>query len=448
MNRWAFGLGTLGRDGLAALVSMFLMFYLSDVLDISGAQFAAISGVMVAMRIFDAVNDPFMGVVVDNTRSRWGKFKPWILLGAVAWAGASLLMFADLGVRGWGYVVLFTVVYLVYEVSYTINDISFWSMLPALTEDQAERERVGAVARICANIGLFAVVVGILPVTSALAPVLGSDEAAWFAVVCVLAVVMLAFQAITLIFAKEQVTAKEPERTRVLELFGVIGRNDQLLWVTLSMVLFMTGYGITTSLGVYYFKYIVGDEGAYSIFAAILAVAQITALVCFPLISKRLRRGQIHLLASALMAAGYVVFLFAGTSLPVTGVAGVLLFSGQGMIQLLMVMFIADSVEYGELKLGRRNESVTFSIQPFIYKLSNAFAVAVVGATVLWTGLDTATAAADVTPGHAWLFRMSMMVVPMLLVVVSYLVMRAKYVLDEERYAAILAELTRRRADA
>ena len=192
MNRWAFGLGTLGRDGLAALVSMFLMFYLSDVLDISGAQFAAISGVMVAMRIFDAVNDPFMGVVVDNTRSRWGKFKPWILLGAVAWAGASLLMVADLGVRGWGYVVLFTVVYLVYEVSYTINDISFWSMLPALTEDQAERERVGAVARICANIGLFAVVVGILPVTSALAPVLGSDEAAWFAVVCVLAVVMLA----------------------------------------------------------------------------------------------------------------------------------------------------------------------------------------------------------------------------------------------------------------
>ncbi|SHJ32018.1 lactose/raffinose/galactose permease [Tessaracoccus bendigoensis DSM 12906] len=444
-NRLGFGLGTLGRDGLAAMVSMFLMFYLTDVLEISGAQFAMVSAIMVAMRAFDAINDPFMGVVVDNTRSKWGKFKPWILIGAVAWAGSSLLMFADFGVRGWGYVVLFTVVYLVYEISYTINDISFWSMLPSLTDDQAERERIGAVARIFANIGLFAVVVGILPVTSALTEVLGSDEAAWFAVVCVLAALMLAFQSLTLLFAREQVNAPQ-EHTRLRELFGVIGRNDQLLWVTLAMVAFMTGYGITTSLGVYYFKYIVGNEGAYSIFAAILAVAQITALICFPAISKRLRRGQIHLLASTLMTVGYLVFLFAGTSLVITGVAGVLLFTGQGMIQLLMVMFIADSVEYGEWKLGRRNESITFSLQPFIYKLSNAFAVAVVSITVLATGIDTAKSAADVGTGSAWLFRVSMMVAPMLLVIASYLVMRAKYVIDEDRYAQILADLTIRRS--
>ncbi|NHB83903.1 sugar transporter [Tessaracoccus sp. HDW20] len=354
-------------------------------------------------------------------------------------------MFADFGVRGWGFVVLFTIVYLVYEISYTINDISFWSMLPALTDDQAERERIGALARVFANIGLFAVVVGILPVTNALTEVLGSDEAAWFAVVVVLAIAMLAFQSLTLLFAREQVNAPQ-ENTRVIELFKVIGRNDQLLWVTLAMVLFMTGYGITTSLGVYYFKYIVGDEGAYSIFAAILAVAQIGALLCFPLISKRLRRGQIHLLATSLMVLGYIIFLFSAGSLVVTGVAGVLMFSGQGMIQLLMVMFIADSVEYGEWKLGRRNESVTFSLQPFIYKLSNAIAVAVVSGTVLMTGIDGAASAADIDTQEAWLFRLSMMVVPALLVAVSFVVMRLKYVIDEERYGRILADLTVRRA--
>ena len=140
-TRWGFGLGTLGRDMVAALVSMYLMFYLTDVLNISGAQLAAITVILVLMRIFDAVNDPVMGVIVDNTHTRWGKFRPWIFWGALAWAVATLLMFFDFGADGWGYVIAFTVIYLVYEVSYTINDIAFWSMLPALTKDQKERER-------------------------------------------------------------------------------------------------------------------------------------------------------------------------------------------------------------------------------------------------------------------------------------------------------------------
>jgi melibiose permease/lactose/raffinose/galactose permease len=109
-TRWGFGLGTLGRDMVAALVSMYLMFYLTDVLNISGAQLAAITVILVLMRIFDAVNDPFMGVIVDNTRTRFGKFKPWIFWGALLWGAATLALFFDFGARGWGYVVAFTVV--------------------------------------------------------------------------------------------------------------------------------------------------------------------------------------------------------------------------------------------------------------------------------------------------------------------------------------------------
>ena len=177
-TRWGFGLGTLGRDMLAALVSLYLMFYLTEVLDISGTQLAAVTAILVVMRVFDAVNDPIMGVVVDNTRSRWGKFKPWILAGAVLWGAASLLMFADLGIDGWGYVVLFTAVYIVYEVSYTINDIAYWSMLPSLTQEQKEREKIGVVARICANIGLFAIVVALVPITAWLTELLGDARSA------------------------------------------------------------------------------------------------------------------------------------------------------------------------------------------------------------------------------------------------------------------------------
>ena len=446
-TRWGFGLGTLGRDMVAALVSMYLMFYLTDVLNISGAQLAAITVILVLMRIFDAVNDPFMGVIVDNTRTRFGKFKPWIFWGALLWGAATLALFFDFGARGWGYVVAFTVVYLVYEIAYTINDIAYWSMLPSLTQDQKERERIGVVARICANVGLFAMVVALVPVTQALTAALGSAEAAWFALACALVVLMLAFQSLTLLFTRERVTTT-PEATPLRELFAVIGRNDQLLWVTLAMVAYMTGYITTTSFGLYYFKYIFGDEGAYSVFAAVLGVSQISALALFPLVSKRLSRARIHLFATVLCVVGYAVFLSSGTSLLVAGLAGELLFSGQGAIQLLMVMFIADSVEYGEWKLGRRNESVTFSLQPFIYKFSNAIASGVVGATLIWTGIDRATGPDDVTDTGVGIFKGAMMVVPMALVIVSYLTLRARYRLDEATYARIVEEVRGRNEEA
>lgn len=446
-NRWAFGLGTLGRDMVAALVSMYLMFYLTTVLEVTGAQLGAITVILVVMRVFDAVNDPVMGVIVDNTHSRWGKFRPWIFWGALAWGLATLLMFFDTGVGGWGYLVLFTVVYLVYEIAYTINDIAYWSMLPALTKDQKERERIGVVARIAANVGLFSVAVGLVPITDALTVVLGSAESAWFALAAILVAIMLAFQSLTLLFTRERVAA-ETESTPLRELFAVIYRNDQLLWITLSMVAFMAGYITTTSFGLYYFTFIYGDKSVYSIFAAILGVTQITALALFPLLSRMLNRASIHLLATALCTAGYLVFLVSGTSLPLVALAGVLLFSGQGAIQLLLVMFIADAVEYGEWKLGRRNESVTFSLQPFIYKLGNAIASGIVGATLIWSGLDVAKSPADVTPAGAGLFRVSMMVVPMALIIVSYLILRWKYRIDEQRYASIIIELKERHAMA
>lgn len=441
-TRWGFGLGTLGRDMLANLVSLYLLYYLTDVLHISGAYLAAVTVVLVAMRVFDAVNDPAMGVVVDNTRTRWGKFRPWILVGAVLWAGAGLLMFTDLGLEGWGFIAVFTLVYLVYEIAYTINDIAYWSMLPSLTQDQKERERVGVVARICANVGMFAMVVALVPATSALEHALGSAQLAWFAVAAVVVVLMLAFQSLTLFFAREQVSPGN-QQTPLRELFRVIVRNDQLMWVTLAMVAFMTGYGTTASFGLYYFKYAFGDEGVYPVFAAILGVSQITALALFPLVSRFLPRRRIHLVATAMCVAGYLVFLVSGASLALVAVAGVLLFAGQGAIQLLMVMFIADSVEYGQWKLGRRNESVTFSLQPFIYKLSNAIASGVVGATLIWSGIDVAESAADVTPSGLGILRTAMLILPMALVTVSYLVLRAKYKIDEDTYAGIVADLER-----
>mgnify|MGYP001680431123 FL=1 len=439
-NRLSFGLGTLGRDMSAALVSMYLMFYLTEVLHISQSATAVVTVVLVAMRIFDALNDPFMGVIVDNTRSRFGKFKPWIALGAVLWGAATLGIFVDLGISGAAFLVWFTVVYLVWSVAYTINDISFWGMLPALSQDLKERERIGVIARICANLGLFSVVVAVVPATKALGGLLGSEQLGWLAFAALLVVLMLGFQSLTLLFTRQQVTVVASQ-TPFRELVRVIGHNDQLLWAAGAMLCFMGGYMTVTSLGIYYFKYVYRDEATYSVFAAILAVTQLAGLALFPLVRKFLRRFQIHTLATVLCLVGLVVFWFAGSSLTVVAVAGVLLFTGQAFIQLLMLMFIADCVEYGQWKLGRRNESVTLAVQPFIYKASNAIGSGFVGLALLVSGISGARVVEDVTAAGVAAFKSVMLLIPMVLIAASWLILRAGYRLDEKRYAGILAEL-------
>ncbi|MGV8845117.1 glycoside-pentoside-hexuronide (GPH):cation symporter [Tessaracoccus sp.] len=446
-NRLSFGLGTLGRDMVAALVSLYLIVYLTEVVNVSDRQLVAVTVIIVALRIFDALNDPVMGIIVDNTRTRWGKFKPWIAVGVVLWGASTLLLFSNGSADGSAFLLLFFLAYLLWGISYTINDISFYGMLPSLSRNLKEREGIGVVARICANIGLFSVVVGIVPITAWLTGLVGDEQRAWWIFAAVLVGIMLAFQSLTLLFTKQHVVAHTP-RTPLRQLFGTIVRNDQLLWVTLAMVLFMAGYTATTSLGIYYFKYIYGDENMYPVFAAILGVAQLTGLAIFPLVSARLTRRRIHALASAMCAVGLAIFALAGSSMLVIGVAGILLFTGQAFIQLLMLLFIADCVEYGEWKLGRRTESITFSLQPFIYKSSNALGTGLVGLAVLISGISQAQSSADITPSGAVAFKVVMMVVPMALTILSWVILRRTYTLDEGRYADIVAELSEREGQA
>ena len=162
---------------------------------------------------------------------------------------------------------------------------------------------------------------------------------------------------------REQVEGLRSEATNLRDLFAVIAGNDQLLWVTLGLLLFMVGYTVTTSFGIYYFKYIYGDENMYAVFALVLGVSQIIALLIFPLLSKRWNRSRLYSFDTLLIVIGYLLFFFAPAgNFAMIGVAGILIFIGQAMIQLLMLMFITDSVEYGEWKMGQRNDSAAWRI--------------------------------------------------------------------------------------
>ena len=444
-NRYTFGLGTIGRDMLYSMVSMYFLFYLTDVLEIPTSALWWIVVIMIGCRVFDAFNDPIMGVIVDNTRGRFGKYKPWILIGALMSGIFTVLLFTDFHLSGGKYVVVFAILYLMWGITFTMNDISYWSMLPSLSLNQKMREKIGAFARICANIGLFFVVAGIMPITKALGNVFGSLQKGYFAFACIVVCIMWIGQCITLFGVKEAVIIKEQEHTTLKQMVGVIFKNDQLLFTAISMGLFMIGYVTTTSFGQYFFKYAYGDENMYPIFAGILGISQILALLIFPLISKRIERKKFYFLSTCLVVLGYLVFFFApSNNMTFIGLAGVLLFVGQAFIQLLMLMFLADAVEYGFWKLGKRNDSITFALQPFINKIGGAVGSGVVSFIIILSGIKEAKTAADVTAGGLLMMKVAMLVFPLICIVIGYLIYRKYYKIDTQMYNKIIKELKER----
>lgn len=437
-NKYFFGLGTLGRDMFYSFVSNTMLYFLSDVLNLDLWVFAATTMVLSILRIVDALNDPITGLVIDNIRSPWGKFKPAILVGGVGSVAFALILFSGLG-TGLGFVILFAAAYFLWDITFGVNDIGYWTLLPALSPDQKQRERNGAFARICANIGMYIVMIGWQPITSAL----GDTPQIWFWCAAVVSVVYLAFLLFPLLGVKESGHAvDENEKTTLRDMWTAIIQNDQLLWTTLSMGLFMVGYCTTTGFAIYYMKYLYGNEGMYAVLAGVVGVAQLAALMIFPAFSKRWNRKQLYTFGTVLVLAGYVLFFFAEHTLVLISLGAVLIFVGQAFIQLLMLMFLTDTIEYGQWKLGKRTESITFSIQPLVNKIGGALSTGIVSLTLIFSGIKTGETTADfITDEGKLIVKLAMFVLPLITILVGYWIYRKKYKIDETFYDQILTDL-------
>jgi len=442
-NRITFGLGTVGRDMFYAFEANTLLYFLTNVLSLPLWVFAAASMVLSVMRIFDAFNDPLTGLVIDNIRSPWGKFKPAILVGGVLSAVFFVLLFANIG-TGWVFVLVFGLAYLLWDISYGVNDIGYWTLLPAMSSDQKEREKTGAFARICANIGMYIVMVAWEPVTRGL----GDTPQVWLTCALVLAAVFIGFLLFPLLGVKEKRIAPEKqEKTTVKQMFRALFQNDQLMWTTLAMGLFMVGYCTTVNFAVYYMEYIFGDKGMYVVLVGVCGVAQLGTLTVYPAVARRFNRKQLYTFATVLVLAGYAIFFFAEISIVLIALGAVLVFVGQAFIQTLMLMFLADTVEYGQWKLGKRNESITFSIQPFINKIGGAVATGMVSLTLIFSGIKVDNAVAEsIDDGGKLLVKTVMFAIPLVFIVAGYIIYLKKYKISEEYYENILKELEEKEA--
>lgn len=457
-NKICFGLGTVGRDALYSLVSMYLLVHLTDVVTFSDKGLAAVGVLLTCFGVFDAVIDPFVGAIVDNTKTRWGKFKPWILIGMIGTGVLTVLMFHNFKMSETGHIVLLGVTYLLFSIFFSLNDIAYWSLMPAISKDQNVREGVGAFARICANVGMFAMVLIYLNVPGFFPNQSARD--AYFIFAIIIAFIMWIFQSITLFGVKEDRSQLEnSEKTTLKDLIRALAGNDQLLVTALSMVLFMIGYCTTTGFGTYYFKYAYKDEGMYMVFAAVLAVAQLTALSVFPLFRKKFSRKQLYTGSMIVVAVSYIVFFLSFEWLPLVVLAGLGLFFAQAFIQLLMLLFLADAVEYGEWKLGKRNEAASFAVQPFINQFGGAVSKGIVSFTLIISGLnaiansivdagenqDLIKQIIEATPDSSvWIMKLSMMILPLICILIGFVLYQKKFIIDEKFYAKIVSDLEER----
>jgi melibiose permease/lactose/raffinose/galactose permease len=316
--------------------------------------------------------------------------------------------------------------------------------MPALSHDQKQREKIGAFARICANVGMFAVMVAWQPVTAAF----GNTKQSWFMVAVVVTVLYLLGLLFPLLGVNEDRSHYEKEeKTSLKQMWRALVGNDQLMWTTLAMGLFMVGYVTTVNFAVTYMKYIFGNEGMYVVLVAVVGVAQLGTLAVYPMVARKMNRRKLYTFGTILVLIGYAIFFFGEISIIVIALGAVLVFVGQAFIQTLMLMFLADTVEYGHWKMGKRNESITFSIQPLINKIGGALATGIVSLTLILSGIkiDGGTVDAIGSSGKL-IMKIAMFAIPLVMIVAGYIVYLKKYKISEEYYAQILKDLEDREA--
>ena len=304
----SYGLGAVGKDMVYMLSASYVLYYYQDLL---GVNPFAMGVILLVARVFDAFNDPIMGIIVAKTRTRWGKFRPWLFIGTLLNAVVLYLLFsAPPALDGAGLVAYAAVVYILWGVTYTMMDIPYWSMIPAFTESGKEREGLSAMARTCAGVGSGLIVMA----TVACVALFGGDnEAAGFSRFALLvAVLFVLFITITCINIREKSTVNV-EAPTVGEMFRSLLKNDQAVTVVIAIVLINTAMYITSNLVIYFFKYDFGGNDwrtAYTTFNIFGGVIQVLAMmVMFPLLRKFFSALKTFYIGLGMAFAGYASLL-------------------------------------------------------------------------------------------------------------------------------------------
>ena len=466
-EKLSYGLGAVGKDMVYMLSASYVLYYFQDVLGVSAV---AMGIILMAARVFDAFNDPFMGVIVAKTRTRWGKFRPWLLIGTLTNAVVLVLMFsAPPALDGGGLVAYAAVSYILWGVTYTMMDIPYWSMIPAFTEGGKEREGLTALARSCAGVGSAIITIVTMIAVQALGRAAAGSQASagrvellgfkYFSMI--IAAFFVLFTILTCVNIHEASTA-DMQSASVRQMLTALLQNDQTVAVVWAIVLINCSVYLTSNLVIYFFKYDFGGVSwynGYTLFNTFGGGVQILSMMLlYPFLRKFFNTLRIFDISLLMAIIGYVSLLILSftnmSNVFLLFIPGFFIFAANGMLTVITTVFLANTVEYGEWKNRRRDESVIFSMQTFVVKLASGISAFIASLSLQLFALnaDTAETGTEVdfsalVPAASRIgLRMTMTVLPILGLIYVFIRFRHKYILTDEKVAE-LSELVRQRRE-
>lgn len=472
-TKWSYCIGATGRDMAYTLVSMFLLTYIQYTMTLTVAQYASISAIVVVCLLWDAFNDPLMGIIIENSNLKMGKFKPWVLLGVILNCIVIICLFT-IRPTGWGFVFFFGLGYLLWGMTYTMNDIAYWGMLPSLSSDPKERNVLVTIQGVFICIGQFSVA-GLLPDMVA-----GNAVKAYRIAAIVIAGCFLGFQLLTFFGVKERPRQANKDVLSLKDMFKIFLRNDQLIAVGITCLLFQVGSGLLIMIGMNFFYF----EFGYSIggnlvflFTVMYGLGTLISEASFSALAAKFSRKQIVTFSTVFTILGYLLFMGIGYLIPknvvLINIIGFIIFFAQGAFNMTMIVMLNNTIEYDEVKFGERHDSIISAVRSFATKLAGAIDQGVVALILIISGIynisqkisgleieagagritseQVVTQAdgfiATATSGQRLIMRLGIVAVPIIAIGIAFMIVKKKYIIDEQKYDELVKELESRKAN-
>ena len=440
-QRFVYGLGALGKDFGCAVVFLYTTYFLINVALVPAAF---VGGLMLFARIFDAFTDPVMGLIVDNTRGPWGKFRPWILIGAGVNAVFIVALFTV--PEGMNLQLYFSVMFILWGITYTMNDIPFWSMLPTLATGRRSREQLAVIPRIFAAaawwlLGTF----GIFLVEQFGD---GNEEVGYRRLAWLMAVLFVGLSALCAFFVRSLIPPDpKAAKTGLKRMFKLIIKNDQLIAFIGCAVLFNLVIQLAGGMMLFYFTDVVGDQALFAAWQGFGGLTQMAALFLFPFLAKAWPRQRVYFISSLLPVIGllllYLTRVLEGWQIIIVSVASIIFNVGVGFFLGISTVMLADVVDYGTYKMGTRNESIVFSVQPMMVKFAAAFAGGFTGFGLAIVGQDpTLAEQTDSTKAGMTFLTIGL---PIIAAVIGWLIYQFRWKLNGEFHEEVLRSLAAER---
>jgi sugar (glycoside-pentoside-hexuronide) transporter len=339
-----------------------------------------------------------------------------------------------------GKIVYIYITYILYGIIYSFYDIPYWSLIPAMTEDSQERTRITLPPRLMSLLGGMIGGVATLPLVKVLGG--GNDNRGFMIVAIIYSIIYVITGLIGFFSTKERIVLPRREHEKLVDSLFVIIKNTPLLLLFVASVCITVATAFRGAMGVYYFKYVVGNDVMVSMFTLSFVPLTLLAMILAPLISRKIGKKITFILAMALMTSIFgVSFFIPGTMSILYMLLNMVAGFGNGLFIIVATSMFADTVEYAEWKIGKRSESIVFSMVTFMAKLSSAL-----GGAIIAFGLSAIGYVPNIEQSARTLSGINqlMSIWPALIGLLSIIAILF-YTLTEKKYSEIMVELQERR---